>query len=134
MGDDAKALTAFAELARGGNRAAQVFLGQVEPLTYLYSALSADLPRRDRIDHRPADHGAFLTELASVVSVTRMCDAACPDRVRTCMLVASFVTPDPLYLYTYSPVERAVGTEKYRAAPRFVRDMRELVETSPWVE
>jgi len=86
-----------------------------------------------RFGELPADHGGFLAQMPMLESFLNMCDVSCPGRARTCMMVASFVTPDPLYLYTYSPAEWAVSTEIYRAAARFGDDMRRLVETSPFV-
>lgn len=48
-GEDAEALAGFAALARGGNAAAQVFLGQIEPAAYLHSQVTGGLQRKERI-------------------------------------------------------------------------------------
>ena len=283
-GDDAEALPALAELAQGGNRAAQVFLGQIEQETYLHAHVTSDLPRRERIDllrspgglsgrswltvaaedvafaqtlldprgsglrlestavfleleqprealwgllrlrsgdgpdfheiypdvaqlalhssapdearwislrilremanltqmagtvpwtterfqevvdafnqsvsvpsgqeshwrflefglpgwderddDRPARHGAFLLQVPSLAPFAQVCSEQCPGQEDICMMVASFVTPEPLYLYAYSPAEWVVSTEDYRAANRFEADMLDLVELSPFV-
>lgn len=48
-GEDAAALPAFAALAREGNAAAQLFLGQVEAATHLHAPVTATLSRAERI-------------------------------------------------------------------------------------
>jgi hypothetical protein len=49
QGDDAGALSAFSGLARGGNIAAQVFLGQIDPITYLHAPITGAMERKARI-------------------------------------------------------------------------------------
>ncbi|NSX56384.1 hypothetical protein [Parasulfitobacter algicola] len=48
-GDDTAALTVFSELARDDNTAAQIFLGQLEPLLHLHTHVTGSLSRADRI-------------------------------------------------------------------------------------
>lgn len=49
-GNDEKALQSLASLARAENRAAQVFLGQVESKPWLHSHVTGDLARKERIE------------------------------------------------------------------------------------
>lgn len=49
-GNDREALQSLASLARAENRAAQVFLGQVESKLWLYSHVADDLSRKERIE------------------------------------------------------------------------------------
>lgn len=49
-GNDSEALQSLASLARAENRAAQVLLGQIESRTWLYSHVTGDLARNEKIE------------------------------------------------------------------------------------
>ncbi|WP_208354080.1 hypothetical protein [Pseudaestuariivita rosea] len=49
-GDDAAALRALSDLANDDNRAAQIFLGQIEPLIFLHDHVTGNLTREERIE------------------------------------------------------------------------------------